>query len=1089
MKPLAEQKTSTSVYRIGVEIGPYDPYWVQVREAACQRLQQLGVNLVRLEIAEANSTFYEMQPEVLADELLAYELDALIGVNLPNVVTEILLKNGLPIILVSDTTLRDPWLTCCTGLYQAGKLAGEHIGRLLPGHGRVTCVGGFVDVGDDKGESRIAGMRDALQAYPEISIQFIPTYWDYERAYDQARAGLAELSEGPGEVIFGLSDSLALAGRDAARDLGLLGAETRVVGINGDPLALAAIYEGSMTATVETSATELAEQAAEFALRAAQELSLPPTFSLHPRLITCENVGEVAMKKLVSTANLPTQLVGNNRQQLQRRLKQLEISAAINRRVGALLDRQPLSQEFAELIRANFGYDLVQVLIWSQEEQALMLEGGGESSRRIGLDESDLLTEALKTGEPIFIPDVRHSQRYTPDVHFPQTRARAVLPIRLGDQVIGLLDLHNHNPSQYLRQEMAGLQPLADQLGIALRNAELYSVAVQAREQAEKADQLKTRLLANVSHELRAPLNVILGYSQTALQNPNPYKVKLPAELQRDLRYIYQGGEHLMRIINDLLDVSRAEIGELDLFTEAIQTRPFLGEVFNVFTRSLPSRVGLEWRLELPEELPVVQADPVRLRQVLLNLLSNSAKFTNHGHITLGAEIEPPYLHLWVEDTGTGIPAELQERIFEPFVSIEQNNRRREGIGLGLSITRHLVALHNGTLSLESQPGRGSIFHFNLPLPGLTNQPNLPAPGEKTKILFVITRQRRIPGVFERIATRQGLQVVLVHTAADLAQVAAASLPAALGWDMASATTSDWQLIQHLQADARFERLPFILFKQDDQAVDLRNGLTNVLLKPVNRRTLSDFVKSLYEPSSSGVVLIADDDPQARQMYDQIVSEALPGYSVRAVEDGARLLEAVKQEIPMLILLDLMMPVLDGFSVLQQLRADPRTARVPVVVISGQRLTVDDVQRLDYSRVTFHTKGLLTSDEAVALLREAFAGKDLLSQPTSRLVKFALVYLYQNYSANLTRKELAEQVGVSENYLSQIFRQELGISPWECLSRLRIQKAKEMLNSSEETITQVATRVGFNDSAYFSRVFHKMTGLSPQDYRQQQLKK
>jgi YesN/AraC family two-component response regulator len=275
------------------------------------------------------------------------------------------------------------------------------------------------------------------------------------------------------------------------------------------------------------------------------------------------------------------------------------------------------------------------------------------------------------------------------------------------------------------------------------------------------------------------------------------------------------------------------------------------------------------------------------------------------------------------------------------------------------------------------------------------------------------------------------------------------------------------------------------LFKKDDQEVDLRAGLTNVLLKPVNRRTLSDFVKSLYQASTLGAVLIADDDPQARQMYHQIVSEALPGYSVRAVENGAQLLEAVKQEIPMLILLDLMMPVLDGFSVLQQLRADPRTARVPVVVISGQRLSLDDVQRLDYSRVTFHTKGLLSSDEAVELLREAFAGKDLLSQPTSRLVKFALVYLYQNYSHNLSRKELAEQVGVSENYLSQIFRQELGISPWECLSRLRIQKAKEMLISGEDTITQVATRVGFNDSAYFSRVFHKMTGCSPQEYRQQ----
>jgi len=230
MQPPAEKNEPLHAYRIGVEIGPYDPYWVQVREVVCQRLLQLGVNLVRLEIAETNNSFYEIVPEILADELLAHELDALIAVNLPSQVIEILLKNNLPIISVSDSVLRHPLFTCHTGLFQAGKLAGEAIGRLLPGRGLVTCVGGFLDVGDDKGETRIAGLRAALQVFPEIAIQYIPTYWDYERAYEQARTGLEKLAGSPGDILVGLSDSLALAGRDACRDLGLLTDQIRIVG-------------------------------------------------------------------------------------------------------------------------------------------------------------------------------------------------------------------------------------------------------------------------------------------------------------------------------------------------------------------------------------------------------------------------------------------------------------------------------------------------------------------------------------------------------------------------------------------------------------------------------------------------------------------------------------------------------------------------------------------------------------------------------------------------------------------------------------------------------------------------------------------
>jgi YesN/AraC family two-component response regulator len=179
-----------------------------------------------------------------------------------------------------------------------------------------------------------------------------------------------------------------------------------------------------------------------------------------------------------------------------------------------------------------------------------------------------------------------------------------------------------------------------------------------------------------------------------------------------------------------------------------------------------------------------------------------------------------------------------------------------------------------------------------------------------------------------------------------------------------------------------------------------------------------------------------------------------------------------------------MMPEVDGFTVLEQMRLNVRTRQVPVLVLSGKLLSLEDVRRLDYAQVIFQGKGLLSSDEALASLQRAMSGEQRLPQPTSLLVKQALAYLHQNYVNPLTRSEISNAVGVSENYLNEIFRRELGISPLECLTRFRIQKAKELLCSSAKSITAIALQTGFDDAAYFSRVFRKVEGLSPQAYRQ-----
>ena len=1073
--------------RLGVATTPNDPYWVQVREAVYRGVRQSVAELVPLEMVGSLQATTTLDSPALAEEILAQALDALICVDLPPSVVERLLTNQLPVIQLAETeeTLHRLF-TSPRGLYECARLAGEYIARRLGGRGRTLCVGGLMDIGCDKGKSRIQGYVDALRPFPDITVLHCPTYWDYTRAYPQIETALRTWGP-PIDAIFGISDPLALAARDAGRATHIFDPQTIIIGINGDPEALVAIAEGSLTGTVDTSATALGYQAVELAATAALGQPLPHHYSYQSRLLTAENVAEASVEKLATMVSVLDSLVGVNRLQEQWRLAQLETSMAINRRVGAILDRRQLSQALADLIRINYGYDQGQFFLWEDAEQMLVREDGDGrgSCSRLTLVEAGVLGQVIQQNEPIIISDYHYTHRFSPDPAWPETRGRVILPVRLGDKLFGVLDLHSRQPIQQLQRELMGLQSLADQFGIAMRNAELYAAALQARTQAEKADQLKTRLLANVSHELRTPLNVILGYIQAALEIPNPYHIDLPPSLQHDLNHIYKSGEHLIRLINDLLDLSRAEIGALDLFPETIAPRSFLTDVFCTIADTTALQNTVTWQLCLPERLPVIHADPVRLRQILLNLLHNASKFTSHGEIVLGAEVSPPHLHIWVQDTGTGISIEMQERIFEPFVTGEYPDRQ-QGIGLGLSITRHLVALHNGSMTLESQPNQGSTFHLYLPLPNLSGQAFVPIPETTQPTLLLISARDQLSETITELTHRRGLAICRVRASDDLTTILTHTQPVALAWDLSEASPDDWALIERLRRHPQLSQLPFVFFGQEaGEAPDQIMGMTNVLVKPVSGKTLLEMLTALGPSKTTvGSVLIVDDDPEARALYQRLVAQALPGYLIRTAENGAVALTQLAQETPSLVILDLIMPEMDGFAVLREMRSNAQTRHVRVLVMSGRILSYEDVQRLDYQGVIFQSKELLASDEAMVCLQKMLIGEEKLPQPTSVLVKRALAYLHQNYAQSFSRQTLAQAVGVSKSYLNELYGQEIGLSPWECLNRFRIIRAKEWLTTTSESITIIAANVGFDDPAYFSRVFRKYVGQSPRTYRQ-----
>ncbi len=624
---------------------------------------------------------------------------------------------------------------------------------------------------------------------------------------------------------------------------------------------------------------------------------------------------------------------------------------------------------------------------------------------------------------------------------------------------------------------------LSRQISSSLKGALLFDETRKARAAAEKADRLKTRLLANVSHELRAPLNVIIGCTREILNPPASYNVVLPEVLLEDLWHIGRSAEHQLRVINDLLDLSRAEIDELDLYLELLDPRLFLEEVFHSMSEA-NSLDGVAWHLQLPDRLPTIQADPVRLRQILLNLLSNASKFVERGQVVLGAEVAPPNLHIWVQDTGPGIPSDMHERIFEPFVTAGHTNRRLEGVGLGLSITRRLVALHRGSMSLESQPGQGSTFHIYLPLPTLSDHLSAPASAVQPVLLLVSSHDQPAFDIVE-FSQRQGLEILQLQASDDLDVVIRRVQPAALAWDLVGAGSGDWVIIRRLRNHPKLSQVPFILYGQEsEEATALRVGMTNFVVKSVDGDTLMEAIDSLCPPDV-GPILIVDDDPVVLDLYQEVVTRGCPEYPICTAADGAAALTRMAEETPSLVILDLMMPEMDGFDVLDWMRANDRTRQVPVLVLSSRLLNRDDANRLEqHARVAFQSKGILSEEELIASLHRALFGVDTLPRHTSALVKHAVAYFHQNYDRALSRWEVAEAIGVSESYLSRVFRQELGISPWDYLNRYRILQAKRLLRRKSDSIKTIAPQVGFKDPAYFSRVFHKLTGLSPTAYRE-----
>lgn len=653
----------------------------------------------------------------------------------------------------------------------------------------------------------------------------------------------------------------------------------------------------------------------------------------------------------------------------------------------------------------------------------------------------------------------------------------AILPLVIDDLTTGFVAFSATN--------LESCAAIVHNLASALRTGRLYLDAIEGRQLAEEANRLKSRFLSVVSHELRTPLSLIVGLSDMILREQRG-KSQLSDVILRDMERIYASAQHLGQLIGDVLDLASSEAGQLRLLREPLDLAEVLRAAAQI-GEQMANEGGLTWQASLPQQGPWVLGDRTRLRQVVLNLIGNAVKFTASGTVALQVEMNEQQTTVLVSDTGIGIPPTEQEGIFREFHRSERTIQSGYGgLGLGLAICKYLVEQHGGTIGVRSpgEPGSGSTFFFTLPIipaPGtVPDQDLLPIP--HTGCVAVLSKHAETGDRLSVYLRERGFEVQVYHVDQEIDWLIhlLAVLPAALVLDQETATHYGWALLERLKRQPSTEHIPVLVYSLDLEHDRGKWLELNYLPKPLASEQLVEQV-ARYVDSNERVVLVVDDDPGILDLHCRLVEQA--GCRAVRARNGRAALEVLEYTQPDLILLDLMMPELDGFAVLDALRARETTRDIPVIVLTARVLDEADIERLNRGVAAIMSKGLFNTTETLTRIEAALARHQALGSPTRRLIRQAMGFIHAHYAEPLTREQIASHVHFNPDYLTDCFRQEQGVTPMAYLNRYRICQARKLLENSDLTITEVALAVGFSQSAHFTRTFRREVGMAPRAYR------
>ena len=472
----------------------------------------------------------------------------------------------------------------------------------------------------------------------------------------------------------------------------------------------------------------------------------------------------------------------------------------------------------------------------------------------------------------------------------------------------------------------------------------------EANAQAVAASTAKSQFLASMSHELRTPLNAIIGYSEMLSEDAQDMGFETAIE---DLEKIMASGRHLLSLINDVLDLSKIEAGKMEVYTETFALKPLLEEVATTVV-PLVSKNGNELVLSIDLDEDEIETDKTKLRQNLFNLLSNAAKFTENGKIELsvsraqkkGAE----YYRFVVRDEGIGMTPEQSGKLFQAFVQADQSTTRNfGGTGLGLAIAQEFTRMMGGQISVESKVDVGSTFSFEIPARFIAvSSPESDQPGHSEasglgRILIVDDEEDARLAV-ATIVQDEGYEVLMAANAKKGIEMARAHMPDIIILDVIMPERDGWSMLKELKADAALCEIPVILATiVADREMGLAFGAVEHMTKPVDPNRLTATLNAIAEGREKDV-LIVDDDTATRNLFRRILTRH--GWTVREAADGRGALSQLKSNKPTLMVLDIMMPNVDGFDVLKAVRATDELADLPVIVATSKDLTRDELEWL-----------------------------------------------------------------------------------------------------------------------------------------------
>jgi len=597
-------------------------------------------------------------------------------------------------------------------------------------------------------------------------------------------------------------------------------------------------------------------------------------------------------------------------------------------------------------------------------------------------DISGAVAGAAKRGEPDQVPDMQAEPLIPANEIMLQAgyRARLLVPLMRFNEVMGALVVRRKAPGEFSKNTIDLLRTFAAQSVLAIQNARLFQEIEEKSRQLELASQHKSQFVASMSHELRTPLNAIIGLTEMMVTNAARFGTEKAAE---PLKRVHRAGQHLLGLINQVLDLSKIEAGKLELNPESVSLAPLIDEVVGT-ARQLAQQNKNNLVVEAQEKLGVLTVDPMRLRQILLNLLSNACKFTTQGEVKLRVRKVADGRN-WVEfavaDTGIGMTPEQQAKLFEEFTQADSSTARRYGgTGLGLAITRKLARMMGGDVTVTSEPGKGSVFTVRLPAgpdPVAKAATNGSRPPGNDCVLVVDDDATARELIAEQLKA-EGFSVVTAAGGLEGLKLAKDLRPIAITLDVMMPDLDGWSVLAALRQDADLAEIPVIIITiLDEHRRGVALGAAGYLTKPIDRERLHRMVSRFRAAARPTRVLLVDDDKDQRdRLRGWLDGEQ---WVVQETANGREALTRLQADKPDVILLDLMMPEMDGFAVVAALQKEPRWCDIPVIVITARDLDAKDRERLNSGVQSVLVKETFRPADLVERIRRLVPRKPFVS--------------------------------------------------------------------------------------------------------------